>query len=93
MAKVTQAVQDHAAQCIADAHTIDPETLPIVRHLREELARVTAEKDAAVEALSLRPHKSTCKHGEHCDYISVITGMPACQSCDEWEWCGPDAQS
>lgn len=26
--------------------TIDPETLPIVRQLREELARVTAERDA-----------------------------------------------
>ena len=29
--------------------TIDPETLPIVRQLREELERVTAERDAAVE--------------------------------------------
>ena len=28
--------------------TISPETLPIVRRLREELARVTAERDAAV---------------------------------------------
>lgn len=27
--------------------TIDPETIPIVRKLREELARVTAERDAA----------------------------------------------
>lgn len=30
---------------------IDPETLPIVRQLREELARVTAERDAAVADL------------------------------------------
>lgn len=40
-----------------DAPTIDPETLPIVRQLREELARVTAERDAAVldmEALMWR---------------------------------------
>ncbi|WP_418440589.1 hypothetical protein [Candidatus Allofournierella excrementavium] len=28
------------------APTIDPETIPIVRKLREELARVTAERDA-----------------------------------------------
>lgn len=28
-----------------DAPTIDPETLPIVRQMREELARVTAERD------------------------------------------------
>lgn len=31
--------------------TIDPETLPIVRQLREELAKVTAERDAAVKEL------------------------------------------
>lgn len=31
---------------IAEQPTIDPETLPIVRQLREELARVTAERDA-----------------------------------------------
>ena len=32
---------------IENAHTIDPETIPIVRQLRAELARVTAERDAA----------------------------------------------
>lgn len=31
--------------------TIDPETLPIVRELREKLERVTAERNAAVEQL------------------------------------------
>lgn len=31
--------------------TIDPETLPIVRQLREELERVTAERDAAIKEL------------------------------------------
>lgn len=30
------------------ANPVDPETLPIVRQLREELARVTEERDAAV---------------------------------------------
>lgn len=34
---------------ILEAPTIDPETLPIVRQLREQLARVTAEKDAAIK--------------------------------------------
>ena len=33
------------------APTIDPESLPIVRQLREELARVTAERNAAVSDL------------------------------------------
>ena len=31
---------------IDDAPTIDPESLPVVRQLREELARVTEERDA-----------------------------------------------
>ena len=33
---------------IKNAPTIDPETLPIVRELREQLAKVTAERDAAM---------------------------------------------
>lgn len=32
--------------------TIDPETFPIVQELREELARVTAERDAAQRLLA-----------------------------------------
>ena len=72
--------------------TIDPGSLPVVRELQEQLAKVTAERDAAVEALSLRPHKSTCKHGDHCDFVSAITGVPNCSRCDEWEWCGPNAE-
>lgn len=31
--------------------TIDPETIPLVRKLREELERVTAERDAAIKEL------------------------------------------
>lgn len=37
---------------IDDAPTIDPETLPIVRQLRADLARVTAERDAAQRLLA-----------------------------------------
>lgn len=36
------------ADDLFNAPTIDPETIPIVRQLREELARVTAERDAAL---------------------------------------------
>lgn len=39
-------------QLIADTPTIDPETLPIVRQLREELERVTAERDAVIKELN-----------------------------------------
>lgn len=35
--------------------TIDPEALPIVRQLREELERVTAERDAVIKELMARP--------------------------------------
>ena len=36
------------AYTIESAPTIDPETLPIVKELREQLARVTAERDKAL---------------------------------------------
>lgn len=55
----------------------------------EAIETLLAERDAAVEALSDRPHYSTCKYGEKCDYVSVITGFPDCYSCNEWEWRGP----
>lgn len=42
----------HFLCMIAHQPTIDPETLPIVRQLREELARVTAERDAAQRLLA-----------------------------------------
>ena len=37
-----------AIDSLSDAPTIDPENLPIVRELREQLAKVTAERDAAM---------------------------------------------
>lgn len=40
-----------AIQLLYDQPTIDLETLPIVRQLREELENVTAERDAAVSDL------------------------------------------
>ena len=42
-------VWSEAATLAREAPTIDPETLPLVRQLREELARVTAEREAAVK--------------------------------------------
>lgn len=38
-----------AIDSLTDAPTIDPETLPIVRQLREELDRVKAERDTAIK--------------------------------------------
>lgn len=42
-------VWSDAATMAREAPTIDPETLPLVRQLREELARVTAERDSAIK--------------------------------------------
>lgn len=42
------------AHSIENAPTIDPESLPIVQQLREELARVTAERNA-VYSLPVKP--------------------------------------
>ena len=44
-------------ESLDDAPTIDPETIPIVRQLRAELARVTAERDAAVDDLAFAVNK------------------------------------
>ena len=37
---------------VDDMPTADPESLPIVRQLREKLERVTAERDAAIKELN-----------------------------------------
>lgn len=44
---------------------IDPETLPIVQELREQLKKVTAERDAAVADLSEACDCETCKNTEY----------------------------
>ena len=64
-----------------DAPTIDPETIPVVRQLREELARVKKERDAAVEQLSELECCEFCKHTE----CIPRGGVGKC----EWEWRGP----
>lgn len=44
-------VADMIEDCLDGIPTIDPETLPIVRQLRDKLARVTEERDAVVADL------------------------------------------
>lgn len=68
-----------------DSHkpnTIDPETIPLVRQLREELARVTEERDAA---MSFIPKTcDTCKHGKSpCDWCWADPDGDL-----NWEWNG-----
>ena len=54
-------------ELVDEQPTIDPETLPIVRELREQLAKVTAERDAAmrgelIESIKLCLEKSPDKN-------------------------------
>lgn len=72
--------------------TIDPETLPIVRQLREELERVTAERDAVVESI---PHEcKTCVY--HTVFFNGCTLDHDCtnpdggcsNNYDRWRWRG-----
>lgn len=68
-------VMDMIEDCIEGIQTVNPETLPIVQKLREELERVTAERDAAVkdinEILSLTElcpiQCEWCRWNEGCD--------------------------
>lgn len=48
------------------APTIDPETIPLVRQLREELARVTAERNAEVKQLHGYCHACKNYTKNHC---------------------------
>lgn len=64
--------------------TINLEDLPIVRQLREELDRVTAEKNAAVKQLSELECCEFCKH-------TGCIPHGGCGKC-EWEWRGPQKE-
>lgn len=70
--------------------TIDPETIPLVRQLRNELARVTAERDAAIE--DLRGDCGKCSHfnviynGCTPDFDCPL--LNKCLNTDMWEWRG-----
>lgn len=76
------------------APTIDPETMPIVRELREKLERVTAERNAAVE--ELRGDCEKCAHyrvtwnGCTPDYECPLSDR--CLNRDMWEWRGPQKE-
>lgn len=77
-------VWSEAATMAREAPTIDPETIPVVRQLREELARVKKERDAAVEQLSELECCEFCKHTE----CIPRGGVGKC----EWEWRGPQKE-
>lgn len=74
------------------APTIDPENVPIVRQLREELARVTAERDAAVK--DLEQAITIYRDVEGWDILCRFCNGKSCRSVEECkpEWCGPQKE-
>lgn len=81
---------------IDDAPTIDPETIPVVRQLREELARVTAERDEAVkDRAKLADYElSVCEgfcFGDASHSISMCEWL-VYGKCKLREWRGPQKE-
>lgn len=87
----SSAVWSKAATMAREAPTIDPETLPLVRQLREELARVTAERDAAVKGLEtvMRIYSEDDYIGLSCFLCCVCSKNEACDGSCEPKWRGP----
>lgn len=68
----------------SDSHkpnTIDPETLPIVQELHNELERVTRERDALLKEIA--GECGLCKHYNDC----TMNHYSCCDGSD-WEWRG-----
>lgn len=78
-----------AIQLLYDQPTIDPETLPIVQQLRKELAKVTAERDAAVSDLEdiMAYNSDTCQLCEN-NRCYVRGGTKPCFP----KWRGPQKE-
>ena len=64
-------VADMIEDCIENTPSINTETLPIVQELKEQLAKVTAERDAAIDSL-----ENICMYGD-----------PPCKYCHEQGKC------
>lgn len=68
------------------APTINPESIPVVRKLRKELARVTAERDAAVDDLKINAYCKVCK--TRCSVTEALSRRSNGR-CKYFEWRGP----
>ena len=96
------AVWSKAATMAREAPTIDPESLPIVRQLREELAREKRlcddlQKDLAVTANERNAALDRVRHYTGCWECKTREEgnctMPFCQDgCSGWEWRGPQKE-
>ena len=68
------------AYTIESSPTIDPETLPIVQELREQLSKVTSERDSLLKEMA--GECGLCKYYDDC-----IKNHYSCGGY-EWEWRG-----
>lgn len=84
-------VWSDAATMAREAPTIDPETLPIVRQLREELAEATAEREAAVEGLENYMVQNVINGNAPCEICANARETP-CEGCDP-KWRGPQKEA
>ena len=72
---------------IKDSPTIDPETLPIVQELRNELERVARERDALI--WDMKVFGSGCYSCKHFDVINKkCKANEPCGVNNNWEWKG-----
>lgn len=74
---INSVVHRKIQQLIADTPTVDPESLPIVRKLRKELARVTEEKYTAVETIFKYAGCQECKWWDDKDKFCKKQGKNA----------------
>lgn len=88
------AVWSEAATMAREATTIDPETIPLARQLREELARVTEERDAAVKDLetAMKIDSEVDDIGLSCFLCRVCSKNDACDGPCEPKWRGPQKE-
>lgn len=78
---IKSCIDEFFPQVIADQPTIDPETLPIVRELREKLERVKMERDSLLKELA--GECGLCKH-----YVDCRLNNHYCHDGEKWEWIG-----
>ena len=72
---------------LLSAPTIDPENLPLVLQLREELEKVTAERNAAVKELENYMVQDVIRGNEPCGMCANARETP-CECCNP-KWRGP----
>lgn len=75
-----------AIQLLYDQPIIDPETLPIVRELREQLERVTAERDSYkifFEDITKCGDCNDCRKSATCEFVPKV-GQTTRYNCPLW---------